>query len=102
MMFTDALVVIVWAFNNVGSREGSLARLKSDGSFVIITGPSPWGCGVWGSFPATAIKSVRLPQDTDSWSISGTLGRHSCPGMKFPERWNLSDLNRSIERAKRF
>lgn len=72
--------------------DGPLVDLRDDGSFVILTGPSPWGTGLWGPFPADAIVSHRPPTATDSWPVSG------CPS----ERWTYADLRASIARARRW
>lgn len=72
--------------------DGPLVDMREDGTFVILTGPSPWGSGVWGMFPADAIVSLREPTDTDSWAVSG------CP----TERWTVASLKASCERAARF
>lgn len=91
MRHVDTLVVLRWKRDNVGNMGmGSLARLRSDGSFVVLTGPSPWGSGVWGPFPATTIVSARMPTDADAWPVSG------CPS----ETWTLADLESSLVRSR--
>ena len=77
-------------------RQHPLVEVLDDGQFRILTGPSLWGSGIWGLFPADALISVREPNANDSWPINGTLGRSGCKG----ETWTVEDLKRSIERAR--
>lgn len=60
-------------------------------TFTVITGPTPWGAGSWGPFPAEAIISERPGNETDSWEVSG------CPS----QRWTLADLARAEQAARR-
>lgn len=62
------------------------------GEFYVLTGPTPWGTGIWGAFPVDAITATREPMPTDSWPVSG------CPS----ERWTVAQLDVAIQRASRW
>lgn len=82
------LKVISWAIRNVGSVK-SLAVINGD-NFTVITGPSLWGCGIWGPFPTSAIKSTRDLVASDYWGVSGCVD----------EIWTPADLLKSLEREE--
>jgi len=63
-----------------------------DGGFAVCTGPNPWGCGSWGSFPVSAIISVRPLRADDAWPISGDPSR----------KWTPEDLLSALRRHDRY
>lgn len=79
--------VITFKYSNVGGTYLADVREKD---FVVLTGPSPWGTGTWGPFPASCILSRRDPTPVDSFPVSG------CPS----ERWTIPHLDESIRRAR--
>jgi len=72
--------VVEWKHANFGGT--SLVFIYEPGEpFAVSTGPTPWGSGSWGPFPASAVVSVRSLRADDSWPVSGCPSERWTPAM---------------------
>lgn len=84
-------IIAQWTYGNCGGTN-LLSVDDEKQTFVILSGPTPWGTGLWGRFPMSAIiaGTERDPLPTDSFPVNG------CPS----ESWTVADLDRAIANAK--
>lgn len=82
-------VVVTWRHANAGG-ESLVYHYTAGEPFAIVTGPTPWGAGSWGCFPADCVLDVRELRLDDSWPVNG------CP----LQRWTPRDLLLSLRQAR--
>lgn len=77
--------VVTWKHANCGG-ESLVFRYEPGQPFCVATGPTPWGSGSWGPFPAECVTAARDIVAGDSWPVSG------CPS----ERWTPATLLQAL------
>lgn len=76
--------VITWKYKNVGGTRLVCGPGVVDGEFTVVTGPTNWGYGSWGPFPAACVTEARDLRLDDRWSYPGSP--HSKRGRRDEDR----------------